>query len=149
VLLASRDRAPDATLLALTALESSETVVTGGPNSVSEAVFGQLGATQRIQGRDRYEVAANVAAYGLSRGFLSRRAVVATGLDYPDSLTSSVLAARVRGPVLLVKPTMLPEAPRAHLQAHAGERLDVWVCGGENSVAASVLDAIEDAVGAL
>ncbi len=146
VLLTPANRVQDPTLQALATLDPDETIVLGGPNSVSEEVFGLLGADIRIQGHDRYEVAANIAEYGMSHGYMPRRAIVATGRDYPDSLTSSVLAARLKGPVLLVRPSTLPEPIAKHLSAYAEDRLDIWVCGGEASVGAAVFAAIENAV---
>jgi len=146
VLLTRRDRVPGETTAKIASLDISDISVVGGPATISEETFAKLGAKRRISGANRYEVAANIANHGLALGMLPRNIIVATGRDYPDSLTSSVLAARLRAPVILTPPDRLTDAGAAHLSKHKTKRLDVIVCGGTISVSEAAYAQIWNAV---
>lgn len=66
-------------------------VIVGGEASVGTNVAAQLPNTERIGGRDRYEVAANIAKrFGQNRS----KVYLATGQTFADALAGSVLAAK-------------------------------------------------------
>lgn len=118
--------------------------IVGGPSSVSEEVARDLDALPgvavgRIGGRDRYEVAASVAArvVALRGGALDGRALLVRGDIFPDALSVSPVAYWAGMPVLLTRPTALPAATAAALRSAAFD--GVVVCGGT----ASVSDGIE------
>ncbi|MDP2182690.1 MAG: cell wall-binding repeat-containing protein [Actinomycetota bacterium] len=136
ILLTYHDVVPAATASSLAEVGAGSVIVLGGTTSMKPAVAAKVGATERIDGLDRYEVSAAVAQYGITQGLWPRRVVVATGRDYPDALAASVLGARLRAATVLVRPTGVPAAVGNHLSAYADQRLDVIVTGGTASVSA-------------
>ncbi|MFD5215752.1 cell wall-binding repeat-containing protein [Microbacterium sp. NPDC058345] len=92
---------------------------------------------QRIAGTDRYDTAVR-----LSRTLDGPVSVVfvATGTDFPDALTAAAAAGAAGGPLLLTRPTMLPDVVRAELVRLAPQR--IVVVGGSGVVAAGVERAL-------
>ena len=89
----------------LARLEPSHIVVTGGPASISEAVYAQLeglpGTIERIAGDDRYEASRNIASAVFGESGAST-AYIATGRNFPDALTGGAAAGWNDSPVILV-----------------------------------------------
>ncbi len=107
VVLTQQDNVPSA-LEGYLADSDAEVIVLGGPDAVSDAVMGELGATERIAGEDRYETAAAVSeAFGTTAPATT---FVASGVKFPDALAGSALAASLGVPVQLSQPTNLPRA---------------------------------------
>lgn len=75
------------------------TLVIGGPVAISEDVFTQLPSASRIYGETRYDT--NLAVYE-HFNIESSTLYVATGDNYADALTGSVLAARNNSAIALV-----------------------------------------------
>ena len=151
VLLVGRDTVPPATARALRALAPSATVVVaGGRGSVSEKVFAAVRADARIGGADRYEVSAGVARLALEGDALMpacstmRRFCVASGAIFSDALPAAVLAARLRGPLLLTSPHALPAPTREVLDTFAVQVLDATLVGGESTLRQSVADELAE-----
>ncbi|QDO87601.1 S8 family serine peptidase [Ornithinimicrobium ciconiae] len=142
VLLTQTDHVPAAVTAALDRLDAGEVVVLGGTGAVSEGVFADLGADRRLSGPDRYATAAAISAQhpaGVENSF------VATGLNWPDALTGSALAAFRGEPVNLTKPGSLPAVTRAEL-----ERLELsraTVLGGTKSVSEQVFAQLTELLG--
>lgn len=113
LLLVERNRLPEETLAALDDVGAERIVIVGGVAAVSEEVEQQLAATgrtvERIAGTDRYDTSARVATRIPSRESLW----LATGTNWPDSLTAAAAAAAVGGPVLLVPGGDLDDSPAA------------------------------------
>lgn len=106
------------------------------PDSVGAALSGLTTThiVQRLAGADRYATAA-----ALSRqAFAPHHSVsfVATGADYPDALSASVLRARLGGPVLLVTRSTLPTATATELARLQPSR--VVIVGGEAAVSSAL-----------
>ncbi|MGM0899465.1 MAG: cell wall-binding repeat-containing protein [Bacillota bacterium] len=115
ILLTRSDRLPEATAVALA--DVSSTYVIGGTGVVSPAVVERLPNPERFGGKDRYDTGYEVATR-LTLG--TDRAYIATGLDFPDALTGSVLAAKNNAPILLVRPDEIPQATDKQLPAYGG-----------------------------
>jgi putative cell wall-binding protein len=102
----------DAAKTALSAGGFRSVVVVGGTAAVSattqtwlENSFG-ASAVKRLGGDDRYETSQRIAKWLIdeaSVGYTWDASSIATGTDFPDALAGSVLAARVKAPILLVK----------------------------------------------
>lgn len=94
-----------------------------------------LPAGQRIAGADRFETAVEVSnhAYPSATG---GTVIVATGLDYPDSLSAAPLGAKLQAPLLLTAPTSLPDATREEILRLKPSR--ILVIGGTGAVSAGV-----------
>ena len=110
--------------------------VIGGPAVVSEEVFEEVGATDRIAGANRWETAVEIAAEFFDS---PDQAALATGWEFPDALSGGAYAAMDSAPVLLTAQDNLPTATQEYFQAQDSlERITIF--GGENAVS----DAIKD-----
>jgi hypothetical protein len=94
-------------------------------------------ATRRF-GADRYATAAAISASHFAPGVPV--VFVATGITFPDALAAGPAAARLGGPVLLVRQDTLPDATASELTRLAPKR--IVVLGGEGAVSAGVLTAL-------
>lgn len=145
ILLTQSDYVPAATARALDRLAPSRIVVLGGEGTVSPQVAAALashtsGTVTRIGGRDRYEVAANVA-----RRFASAsRVFVASGLVFGDGLAGGARAGRLAVPVLLSRTDTLPGSAATEIN-----RLDpatATILGGTGSVSSAVEQSVKGLV---
>lgn len=97
---------PSATLSALSKLKTKTVVIVGGDGVVSKGIASQLTSkgikVTRYGGVNRY--ATNAL---LNKGSFSstKAVVVATGVDFPDALTGSVLAAGKGAPIVITPQT--------------------------------------------
>ena len=146
ILLTTPGALPADTAAELARLRPGRIVILGGPGVVSDAVAGQLagyatsGSVTRLAGADRYATSAAVA----SGTFASATTVfIATGRNFPDALGGGPVAGIVRGPLLLVPGSTVPQSVADQIN-----RLDpdsVVILGGTSVVTAGVaayIDAI-------
>ncbi|WP_226577251.1 cell wall-binding repeat-containing protein [Halobacillus litoralis] len=134
ILLTKQNTLPDVTKTALSSLQSS--IVIGGSAVVSETVFDMLPDAARYGGEDRYETSAQVATILNPQD----KAFIATGANFADALTGSVLAAKTNSTFLLVPPTSLDDSI-----ADAAEVLGVrhfTILGGPGAVNQSVTEEL-------
>lgn len=141
VLLTKPGDLPDVTAAAISELAPTSVVILGGTGAVSTTVENQLralgvGTVSRIEGSDRYATAAKVAAQ--LPGATS--AYVASGAAFPDALAGAALAGHVGAPVLLTRPTSLPDATAAALRTQ--QPTAITVLGGTGVVSSSVASAL-------
>jgi N-acetylmuramoyl-L-alanine amidase len=133
ILLTNRYDVPAATKKALQEKGVTSTIITGGEGSVSSQVAQQLPAPTRIGGADRYEVAANVVR---QLNLSTYNSFITTGTTFADALTGSVLAAKYNAPMLLTRPTALPDATKSLIQAKVIKQ--GTVLGGTGSVSNNI-----------
>lgn len=104
IFLVSKDNIPDSVKEALKGYK--RTFVIGGDKVVTNQVMNQLPNPVRVAGSDRFDTAAKVVdTFGQTT---AKTAVVATGKQFADALTGSVLAAKQKSPVLLVDHKAVP-----------------------------------------
>ncbi|ALS76467.1 hypothetical protein AUC31_15215 [Planococcus rifietoensis] len=135
ILLTREDRLPAETEQALD--DYSSTHVIGETGVVSEDVFNELPDPTRYGGETRYETGAEIATR-LMTG--TERAYIATGRDFPDALTGSVLAAKNDSPILLVRPDEIPQATDKLLPNYD----DFTIFGGTGAVSDKVKDLLDE-----
>ena len=106
---------------------------------MSEVVYTQVQADERVSGADRWET-----AVAISQEHDADISVVyiASGRDFPDALAGSALAGHEDVPVLLTKPDQLPSATLAELDRLSPER--VVILGGTNAVSQDVEDRLNE-----
>ncbi|MBX0357684.1 cell wall-binding repeat-containing protein [Halobacillus sp. Nhm2S1] len=104
ILLTRPNELPEVTETSLSDFQSS--IVVGGSSVVSDGVLNQLPEAGRYSGKNRYETSAEVATM-LNP---ADKAFIATGADFADALTGSVLAAKTNSTFLLVPPTRVDES---------------------------------------
>jgi minor extracellular protease Epr len=136
ILLTAPSHLTVATKQEITRLGAKEVIIIGGKASVSDGVINELSQMglniRRIDGKNRFEVSANIA-----RELGSYSSVVVTnGLNYPDALAIAPYASKVGVPILLTKPNELPFETKELLSAHPVT--SSIVVGGEGSVSPSV-----------
>jgi CSLREA domain-containing protein/uncharacterized repeat protein (TIGR01451 family) len=107
----------------------------GGTAALSDAVRDAVQALGyqivRYPGADRYATAVLIAeALGDPKGIF-----VATGLNFPDALTSGAAAAEVGGVIVLTAGTTMPAPTATYLAAHTG--VPRWAIGGPSAAADS------------
>lgn len=118
-------QAPDGALYVTTSNGSNDMVLRLVPGNV---------LVERYAGADRYATAALVSQRTFAPGVPVL--YVATGTTYPDALTGGAAAAHGGGPVLLVKPTTVPEVTTTEIQRLQPQR--IVVLGGTGAVSTSV-----------
>jgi putative cell wall-binding protein len=125
-------------------LGATKAIVLGGTPAVSAAVAGQIDAipgvsVERIFGSNRYDTAIAVAARTiqvLGDGY-DGTAFVATGLNFPDALGASPLAAAAGWPIYLANPNQGNNAGLVSVMRAAGVD-DAILLGGANVVSDSI-----------
>ena len=78
----------------------------------------------RLAGSDRYETAAKISAATYRPGVPV--AYVATGTGFSDALAAGPVAAATGGPVVLVRPSDIPDATAAELRRPTRQDLSSW-----------------------
>ncbi|NWQ41924.1 cell wall-binding repeat-containing protein [Bacillus sp. EB106-08-02-XG196] len=141
ILLTAKDRLTAESKDEISRLKPQKVIIVGGPGSVGEGVVNDLrnmGVThlERIGGKDRFEVSANLA----KRLGPTTRAVVADGMNFPDALSIAPYAARNGIPILLANRDHLPQQTEETLTSIGVQ--DTIVVGGEASVGKAVYDKI-------
>lgn len=98
---------------------------------------------ERIDGADRYDVAANIATQMLAYGPTKKGGIVyvASGENFADALSASAVSAQHDAPLLLTTTGHLPE--RTSRMITILESTQIVVVGGENSVSAAVVAELQ------
>lgn len=125
-----------ATLDTISDLGATNIYVVGGSSVVSDGIATQLGAT-RITGVDRFATAQQInhAVYGADS---ARRAIIATGLSFPDALAASALAGQIKAPLFLAQTTCVPTSVLDELDTIGVTQ--VTLVGGTGALTKSVFD---------
>ncbi|MGD8202412.1 cell wall-binding repeat-containing protein [Ornithinimicrobium sp. W1679] len=137
VLLTRADGLPSVTASALRTLAPARVVVLGGTVAVSETVADQVRAlglpVERMDGKDRYAVAARVASTYPAD---VHTVFVASGVAFPDALSAASRAGATDSPVLLTRPDGLPADTAAAIERLSPSR--IVLVGGPAAVGAPV-----------
>ncbi|HLR24189.1 MAG TPA: carboxypeptidase regulatory-like domain-containing protein [Candidatus Avipropionibacterium sp.] len=137
ILLTRTESLPEETENALNELAVQSTKVIGGSLAIDDEVLDLLPNAERIYGGTR--VATNIAILE-HFGIDSRHMYVATGNDFADSLTGSVLAARNNEAILLVR-NALEESTINFLNDHTISQLTLF--GGELAISKDVENELD------
>ncbi|MCA0150322.1 cell wall-binding repeat-containing protein [Rossellomorea vietnamensis] len=134
ILLSDKDSIPASSLAQAKTYEYN--YVIGGTGVVSNSVLKKLNMPTRIAGQNRYETNANIIhEFDMSTHFV----FVATGNQFADALTGSVLAAYWGEPLLLTTPDKLHSSIRDLM---VGSTYTATILGGEKAVSSNVEDEI-------
>jgi minor extracellular protease Epr len=116
----------------ITRLGAKKVIIIGGTGSISENVAEEIKkmniVVKRIGGKDRFEVAMNIAR---ELGY-SDTAIITNGLNFPDALAIAPFAAIHGYPILLTKTQLLPSNVAAFIRNNNIQK--TFVIGGEGSV---------------
>lgn len=121
---------------------ASEIIIVGGTNSVSAKLGDDLRNSgkkvSRISGPDRYETSINIAnKFYQNADFV----LTASGKNYADALTGTILANKYSAPIILNNGTSLTNSYVNYLNSTKIDTL--YILGGTNSVSAEVGDIIK------
>jgi N-acetylmuramoyl-L-alanine amidase len=115
----------------------NETIIVGGEGSISREVTNSVPNARRIDGRNRFEVAANIA----NKYFGTRsQASIATGMSFADALTGSALAAKRNEPILLTTSTSIPSETRNAIINNGYQSF--FIFGGPASVSEGIYNSL-------
>jgi putative cell wall-binding protein len=142
ILLVQADNVPRATTHALDSLQAQETIIAGGPRTVSVSVASALRAS-RWSGDDRYQTAAIVATNAASRGY-SSYAAIGVAARLPDALAGGAMVGSRGGVMLLTQPDRLPPVTESGLEEHDQDVERCFVFGGTVCVDERTLGRIGD-----
>ncbi len=118
--------------------------ITGGTAVVSTGVENSLKSTlgtasvKRFAGRDRFDTAARVAAFGVSRGMTWNGAGIITGMNFPDALAAGPVLGSRDSVMLLTDTDSVPGYTRNALVANRAKIDAVTFFGGDAVVPPSV-----------
>lgn len=133
ILLTNTDAVPSSTKSIINQWGVSQTIIVGGEGSISKTVYNSVPNPYRIDGRNRFEVAANIA----DKYFRTRaQSSIATGMSFADALTGSVFAAKRNEPILLTTSTSIPKETRSSIINNGYQSFFVY--GGPASVSDGV-----------
>ncbi|MCA1060818.1 cell wall-binding repeat-containing protein [Rossellomorea aquimaris] len=137
ILLTPRDTLDPATRGAL--VNVTDTIIVGGKAVISSSVEKQLSGKNpyRISGSDRYETSVQIAT---KLGMPGEMITIATGQNFADALTGSVLAAKYFEPIILVEKNSVPASVLNYIDANG-----TWyytILGGEGAVSDKVVDQL-------
>ncbi|PKQ29320.1 MAG: hypothetical protein CVT60_06015 [Actinobacteria bacterium HGW-Actinobacteria-10] len=145
VMLTKNDSVPPAVVEQIQSLGAVNAIVVGGELAVSRAVadsLSELGLTvRRIGGADRYETAALIGREVMGFGQYGGRVFIARGDDFGDALSLGPLAYSARAPLLLVRPTAVPDPTRSLLSVSAFS--SGCIAGGAAAVSPQVASELE------
>jgi SpoIID/LytB domain protein len=135
IILTRKDTLPDNSYDVLQ--DKTDVLVVGGTGSVSNNVYNRAKATERIDGKDRYAVSANIVK---QLNIESNMAYISNGLTFADALTGSVLAAKNGSPLLLTRTDNIPEDVTNLINA---KNYNVFnILGGPASVSNEVINKL-------
>jgi len=146
LLLTRTDSLPPITSQTLGDLGVTHVIIVGGTGAVSQAVEDVLATDyeiKRIGGIDRYQTSALIAeeVAAVAGDEFTHSAFIARGDLYPDALAVSPYSFADVSPILLVRPTLLPDFTRVALQDLKIEQ--AFVCGEVGAVSAGVKAAVD------
>lgn len=123
-------------------LNTSSVFILGGVNAISEGVENELNnngiETYRIEGNDRYETAANIAATAIEN---SSQAFLASGNTFADALSISSYAAAKGIPLFLTDTKKVPDSTINALQRLGVT--NVTLIGGESAIGQAAEDQLK------
>lgn len=146
ILLAGQNNLSDKTISYLTSNKPSAVYIVGGESVVSQAVEEQIknllptAAIKRLAGNNRFETNAIVA-----NQFSTNPQIIylANGLNYPDALAGSTLAAKDGNPILLIdnNSQTLPPAVVVYLEKlrDSGNHPQIKALGGTGVVSDTLI----------
>lgn len=133
------------TLKELKRLGVKHLFITGGTGAVSQGVedalkAGGIATIERIYGNDRYDTSVKIAEKLGAGG----KAVLATGSDFPDALSISVVAAKLGMPILLTAKDNVPGVVNRYFQNKAVTQ--TYLIGGTGVISSNIEKAVPGAL---
>jgi putative cell wall-binding protein len=94
---------------------------------------------KRITGENRYETSANISSEFSNS--IVQNIIIASGNNFPDALSGSVLSKNLNAPILLVDKTIETSSNSInYIKSHLTKNGTIYILGGNGSVNESFLD---------
>lgn len=146
ILLTEASSIPQATLDELERLNVKKVIIMGGENVVAASEAATLTGlgfqVQRVSGTDRYITAVEAAKLVRAQSGITNKAVLATGLDFPDALCIGSYASKAGIPILLTEAGALTASTKAAIKDFGITQ--VVIAGGPNVVSQNVANELAD-----
>ena len=142
VLLTARNALPPETAQHLADFTPDRIVILGGPNAVTEKVAteaAKYAPVSRLAGADRFGTSAAISEATFTT---ASTVVIASGTTFPDALSGTPLAAKLRAPVLLVNSDSVPASICTEIRRLAPTK--VIGLGGASAVSDATLNRARD-----
>ncbi|MFG6495375.1 cell wall-binding repeat-containing protein [Fictibacillus sp. UD] len=139
ILLSTKDKLPPSTLQAIKEKNPQQTIIVGGTGSVSGTIENAVKNPLRVGGKDRFEVAVNVAK---TFNLPTARVAISNGTTFADALTGSVLAAKLDMPLLLTQANTVPAVTKTFIDQKQVPSFTVF--GGVGSVSNTVVAQLKN-----
>ncbi len=137
IILIGKDSVPDVVKNALKDKAVTNTYVIGSEGSISNSTKDEFKNPERISGTDRYST--NLAIINRFRDNLDLNSVyLASGSNFPDSLSGSALAQKTKSPLILVSED-ISESEKNDIKQILASAKDISVLGLEGAVSLKTL----------
>ena len=119
-------------------------IVVGGNGVVPDLLLEEqnIPISVRLGGQDRYESAAQLYAYG-QNSYEGKHLYLASGMQYPDAMVGTVLAAKNKSALLITKRHVLPESIAGIFAPEMIAARDVFILGGTGVVSGKIQAELE------
>ncbi|QQK08482.1 cell wall-binding repeat-containing protein [Miniphocaeibacter halophilus] len=144
IMLTRKDSIPAEVKAEINRLGATKVIIIGGNSSVSKKVEEELSSytLKRIGGSDRYDTAILVGNQVRNLTDSKSEAILVDGTNFPDAIAMTSMAVEQDMPILLTKPSQLPENIEKAIKDW--ELTEVTIGGGSNSVSNKVEKEVKE-----
>lgn len=134
----------------LTKLNINQTIIIGQVDVVSKEIEENLKSSnspvksiQRIGGDDRYQTCLEIIKYRLAgEPFSLENVYLATGRDFPDALSGSILAAKSNGAIILT-PEIIGKNTFDYLKINSSKIYNFYLLGGNDVISDTIYEQLK------
>lgn len=140
ILLTEKNKLPDSADKYIKYNNISKIYAVGGTKVISDSVFKNISNIERISGEDRYGTNIEILNK-FSKEFDLKSVYIATGQNFPDALTGSILAASSKSPIILVD-TKLSQYTVKYAKDNIDKIKSIYILGGEQVISDSIIKTL-------
>lgn len=140
IFLSFKDYMPKKTMNAIKKIKPSKIYVVGSNGVISDGLANQLSniaPVTRLGGPDRYDTC---LAINKHFNLDTENAIIASGLDFPDALTGSVLATKLNAPIILL-PSWVGEKQKKYIDSTRMRNL--YILGGNALITDTMVNELK------
>ena len=140
ILLTQKNNLPDSSANYIKKNNIAKVYAIGGTKVISDSVFKNISNVERISGEDRYETNIEILNK-FSKEFDLSSVYIATGQNFPDALTGSILAASSKSPLILVNDN-LSKYTAKYVKDNIDKIKSIYILGGEQVIPDSIVKTL-------
>ena len=140
IFLSFKDYMPEKTMNAIKKIKPSKIYVVGSNGVITDGLANQLSkiaTVTRLGGPDRYDTC---LAINKHFNLDTDNAIIASGLDFPDALTGSVLATKLNAPIILL-PSWVGEKQKTYIDSTRMRNL--YILGGNGLITDAMVNDLK------